>query len=162
MDLVRFELTTSSMPWKRAPNCATGPLAVSSQYILGGWRARLPAAVNPKPLLGIFADHGFQNGMKTRGVRVDVTCNGNFRIEAQHELLFRLRPKCEARNDGGTGVSGQARKTRPGAGADAEEVHENSVVERGILIDQNAHRIIGGKGLQDAAGVVFFLDEPIA
>jgi hypothetical protein len=26
VDLVRFELTTSSMPWKRAPNCATGPL----------------------------------------------------------------------------------------------------------------------------------------
>src|SRR5690349_20953157 len=27
VDLVRFELTTSSMPWKRAPNCATGPIA---------------------------------------------------------------------------------------------------------------------------------------
>ena len=27
VDLVRFELTTSSMPWKRAPNCATGPLS---------------------------------------------------------------------------------------------------------------------------------------
>ena len=26
VDLVRFELTTSSMPWKRAPNCATGPI----------------------------------------------------------------------------------------------------------------------------------------
>ena len=32
VDLVRFELTTSSMPWKRAPNCATGPLKVYSQY----------------------------------------------------------------------------------------------------------------------------------
>jgi hypothetical protein len=28
VDLVRFELTTSSMPWKRAPNCATGPSGV--------------------------------------------------------------------------------------------------------------------------------------
>ena len=28
VDLVRFELTTSSMPWKRAPNCATGPIPV--------------------------------------------------------------------------------------------------------------------------------------
>ena len=26
VDLVGFEPTTSSMPWKRAPNCATGPL----------------------------------------------------------------------------------------------------------------------------------------
>ena len=27
MDLVGIEPTTSSMPWKRAPSCATGPLA---------------------------------------------------------------------------------------------------------------------------------------
>jgi Transposase len=34
VDLVRFELTTSSMPWKRAPNCATGPLCECvNQYI---------------------------------------------------------------------------------------------------------------------------------
>ena len=29
VDLERFELSTSSMPWKRAPNCATGPRARS-------------------------------------------------------------------------------------------------------------------------------------
>jgi hypothetical protein len=29
VDLERFELSTSSMPWKRAPNCATGPLFLS-------------------------------------------------------------------------------------------------------------------------------------
>ena len=28
VDLVGVEPTTSSMPWKRAPNCATGPRAV--------------------------------------------------------------------------------------------------------------------------------------
>jgi hypothetical protein len=27
VDLVGIEPTTSSMPWKRAPSCATGPLA---------------------------------------------------------------------------------------------------------------------------------------
>ena len=32
VDLVRFELTTSSMPWKRAPNCATGPRDTFSIY----------------------------------------------------------------------------------------------------------------------------------
>jgi hypothetical protein len=26
VDLDGFEPSTSSMPWKRAPNCATGPL----------------------------------------------------------------------------------------------------------------------------------------
>jgi hypothetical protein len=28
VDLVGLEPTTSSMPWKRAPSCATGPLRV--------------------------------------------------------------------------------------------------------------------------------------
>jgi hypothetical protein len=28
VDLKGFEPLTSSMPWKRAPNCATGPQAV--------------------------------------------------------------------------------------------------------------------------------------
>jgi hypothetical protein len=35
VDLVGFEPTTSSMPWKRAPNCATGPQrAMRFQYIM--------------------------------------------------------------------------------------------------------------------------------
>ncbi len=29
VDLVGIEPTTSSMPWKRAPSCATGPLAIA-------------------------------------------------------------------------------------------------------------------------------------
>jgi hypothetical protein len=36
VDLVGFEPTTSSMPWKRAPNCATGPqLATALEYHAG-------------------------------------------------------------------------------------------------------------------------------
>src|SRR5437867_12104579 len=47
VDLVRFELTTSSMPWKRAPNCATGPLDIFNEYNIltldvDTRRARLP------------------------------------------------------------------------------------------------------------------------
>jgi hypothetical protein len=49
VDLVRFELTTSSMPWKRAPNCATGPLVNSFHYTTSGpidtSRAHLPTIV---------------------------------------------------------------------------------------------------------------------
>jgi hypothetical protein len=30
VDLVGIEPTTSSMPWKRAPSCATGPLTLDS------------------------------------------------------------------------------------------------------------------------------------
>jgi hypothetical protein len=39
VDLVGIEPTTSSMPWKRAPSCATGPL-------FGGHDYELPVADN--------------------------------------------------------------------------------------------------------------------
>ena len=45
VDLERFELSTSSMPWKRAPNCATGPLDQSEVLIqhITAPRTRAPA-----------------------------------------------------------------------------------------------------------------------
>ena len=33
VDLVGIEPTTSSMPWKRAPSCATGPLLEESSPV---------------------------------------------------------------------------------------------------------------------------------
>ena len=39
VDLVGIEPTTSSMPWKRAPSCATGPLVGNnSSIVLAPWR----------------------------------------------------------------------------------------------------------------------------
>jgi hypothetical protein len=32
VDLDGFEPSTSSMPWKRAPNCATGPISADLIY----------------------------------------------------------------------------------------------------------------------------------
>jgi hypothetical protein len=34
VDLVGIEPTTSSMPWKRAPSCATGPLGAAGNCYL--------------------------------------------------------------------------------------------------------------------------------
>ena len=42
VDLVRFELTTSSMPWKRAPNCATGPRTLFLQCTVARQRRSTP------------------------------------------------------------------------------------------------------------------------
>ena len=36
VDLVGIEPTTSSMPWKRAPSCATGPLWCVAQPEIPG------------------------------------------------------------------------------------------------------------------------------
>jgi hypothetical protein len=34
VDLVGIEPTTSSMPWKRAPSCATGPLVRKDDAVI--------------------------------------------------------------------------------------------------------------------------------
>ena len=38
VDLIGIEPMTSSMPWKRAPSCATGPLLRRTLSILEDWR----------------------------------------------------------------------------------------------------------------------------
>jgi hypothetical protein len=38
VDLVGIEPTTSSMPWKRAPSCATGPLLAGQLFYCRGLR----------------------------------------------------------------------------------------------------------------------------
>jgi hypothetical protein len=40
VDLIGIEPMTSSMPWKRAPSCATGPLSRKDSLILAdaGWQ----------------------------------------------------------------------------------------------------------------------------
>ena len=39
VDLVGIEPTTSSMPWKRAPSCATGPLGIAIIQFSLSWGA---------------------------------------------------------------------------------------------------------------------------
>ena len=56
MDLIGIEPMTSSMPWKRAPSCATGPLSgKDSSYSLGLFPFRQTAGdfwelIDPSPV----------------------------------------------------------------------------------------------------------------
>src|SRR6201996_7168410 len=62
VDLVGIEPTTSSMPWKRAPSCATGPQRKDETYRdfnfrLGGWDSQTCRALRTCPsLFRFFAD----------------------------------------------------------------------------------------------------------
>ena len=47
VDLEGFEPSTSSMPWKRAPNCATGPRFVNSSTLRSAARHDLPLTDAP-------------------------------------------------------------------------------------------------------------------
>jgi hypothetical protein len=46
VDLVGIEPTTSSMPWKRAPSCATGPLIDSVAKVTSNILAEGESIVN--------------------------------------------------------------------------------------------------------------------
>ena len=53
VDLVGIEPTTSSMPWKRAPSCATGPLGIGQN------NSRLPSNDSQtRPGIAIFLRNG--------------------------------------------------------------------------------------------------------
>ena len=60
MDLVGIEPTTSSMPWKRAPSCATGPLGEGQLlYCLRSYPIRQTGSSQPQfPLAQSFTQSG--------------------------------------------------------------------------------------------------------
>jgi hypothetical protein len=52
VDLVGIEPTTSSMPWKRAPSCATGPLGLVVLQRTSNILAECVPIVNAGDLVG--------------------------------------------------------------------------------------------------------------
>ncbi len=106
--------------------------------------SQLPLAVNPL------------------GVLDDIAAHLDRRIETQHMPLLRLRPECESGHHGGAAPVRDLRERASGAGLDAEEVDEDSFVERRVLIDQDAHRFVRGERAQDAACSVPFFDDTVA
>ena len=75
VDLERFELSTSSMPWKRAPNCATGPH--EAKYVLRIAQAYCPELF--KKVLSFFLrfsiDGGGREGAQSNGRRLQRCCS---------------------------------------------------------------------------------------
>ena len=50
VDLIGIEPMTSSMPWKRAPSCATGPLSRKDSSILADARQQVKPGLRNKAL----------------------------------------------------------------------------------------------------------------
>ncbi len=53
VDLIGIEPMTSSMPWKRAPSCATGPLQRKDLVILSWIEHEVKPRGNIRSLLGV-------------------------------------------------------------------------------------------------------------
>jgi len=129
------------------------------------WFARLagfPAAVDPEPLVGVLADDGFELAVEGLGVAGGVAGDFERWVETKHVLAFGFGPEGEAGDDGGAGVGGELGEACAGAGGDAEEIDEDTVVERGVLVDQDADGLVVAEGFQDAAGGFAFGDEMVA
>lgn len=118
--------------------------------------------MNPKPLVGVLADYGFELRMNALGVCGDVARHGNFRIEAQDVAVFFGGPEGEAGDYGGSAVMGELREGGAGTGFDAEEIDEDALIEGGVLIDENADGVAGLKRFQNSPGSILFLDDVIA
>lgn len=74
VDLVGIEPTTSSMPWKRAPSCATGPQCGSSIF------ADRDAFVKPKGLRDV-QQKGFFDKNGTKRLNFRLVYKGNDKLK---------------------------------------------------------------------------------
>ena len=118
--------------------------------------------MNPQPLIGILADHGFQQRVYALRVRLNVAGHLDRRIEAQDVALLGFRPQRESRNHGRSAVMRELDEGGAGAGLVPEEIDEHALVERGVLVDQNADGLARRQRPQNFARGFFLLDDVIA
>src|SRR5579864_6860427 len=115
---------------------------------------RFPTTVNPEPLARMLADHVLQQRMQAAGVIGGIAGHGDGRVKAQDVAALLAGPQSESGDNGGAGSRGDLSKRGVGAGGRAEEVDEDAFLERGILIDQDADRLVLLQRAQDGARAI--------
>src|SRR5207248_3875648 len=108
------------------------------------WRPCLPAAVHPKPLLGMLANTALDGLGKQRGVAdgVGFGIASLDQVERWSERDLVLAnggvPDGECRYNCRSGLQGDAREATGGAGGNAEKIHEDSLRRGHIGVHQDA------------------------
>ena len=102
----------------------------------------------------MLADHFFKFCMQALRVLGSVAGHWHRRIEAQDVTAFLFGPDRETGDHGRSGVRGDFGEAGVGASAGAEEIDEDAFLERGVLIDQDADRLVLMQGAEDGAGAV--------
>src|SRR5258708_36138423 len=69
-------------------------------------RPRLPAPVDPEPLIRILADHALEDRMQAGGVGAKIARDRDLGIKAQHQFPLLLRPEPRTWDHGCGGMSG--------------------------------------------------------
>ncbi len=90
VDLVRFELTTSSMPWKRAPNCATGPHKVGFLITLAQAAPRYPDFMTREDAWTILAEFTKSDNLRKHALAVEACLGAYARKLGEDETKWRV------------------------------------------------------------------------
>src|ERR1700682_2549566 len=139
VDLVGIEPTTSSMPWKRAPSCATGPhldclSIVTEQRRNRQWTAA--AAVGAEMRAGLpktaICRELFANNYVFHGGAGRILSNGPLHVKAQYPSQKDIPERADA-DRAGDSAHAQAAVISYAAGSDFVRLHADrgSVHDRG-------------------------------
>jgi hypothetical protein len=120
--------------------------------------------MNPKPLVRVLTDHIFKKDVEGAGVLYDVTgriagCDQmDRRVEAKVVFTRGCVPDHEAGNDRRARAESERGDSRGCGCRDAEEIHENAFIARGVLIDEDSDGFIVAQGFQKIAGGMSLVD----
>ena len=130
-------------------NTKTGCLRVE-RWVAGG--AGFPAAVDPEPLVRVFANGVFDRLLDGGGVGFDVAGDGDLGIEVQNVALLLSGPEGESGDDAGSAAGCDFGEGGAAAGGFSEEIDEGAGFGDHVLVDQNAYRLRCGAALAGWAG----------
>src|SRR5271157_2950488 len=120
-------------------------------------RPRLPAAMNPQPLVRIAQNPRLDGagallrGSHDVGLFIGGPLKDQLRAEVQHIAPFRLLPHHEPRQNRCAGLQRHARHSRGRAGLFPEKIHEDPLRRSHIRVHQYSHRLALAHGRQQPA-----------
>src|SRR6185312_16235903 len=129
---------------------------------------RLPARVDPDPLLGMLSNDVFDDFGESLRVFEDIAVgvSGSNQIDGRFEAesIFAEAgvPPAVAGHDGSVGVQCDAREAGRRASRLAEEIDEDAFFAHGVLIGENANGSLSMQDAQKGAGGFVFEDRLIA
>src|SRR5271166_595067 len=132
------------------------------------WWARLPAAVDPEPLVGILPDDVFDYFREFCGVSRDVcfVIGGADQLDggtkAQDVFAQCLIPNGKAGDDSGVGAQRNSRQATGGAGWDTEEIDEHPLRRSHVGIHKDADSFAVAHGREQSAHEIVLVDGAVA
>lgn len=118
--------------------------------------------MNPHPLVGITPDNLFQGRVDALGIGRWIAAHFNLRIKTEHIAAGIFVPKRKTWNNRRPTVMRQLSEHRARTSKPAEKVDENAFRNSGVLIDEDADRLIILQRLDYGTRRVLFVNQPVS